>query len=66
MTNISDFFKEPDYYHLNLSDKNITINLSKNEQELILRVYDRGYKLNEIQFNTLNAIVSKLKDEIWY
>ena len=63
---ISDFFKEPDYSHLNLSDKNITINLSQSEQELILRMYDLGYELNETQFEILNSIVSKLKDEIWY
>jgi len=41
---ITDFFNEPDYTHLNLTEKNITINLSKTEQELILRMYDLGYE----------------------
>ena len=57
---------EPDYSHLNIVDKAITVNLSKDEQEVILNAYDRGISaLPSSKVELLERVIAKLKDEVW-
>jgi len=50
----------PDYSHLELKDSSVTVTLTKEEKEAILKAYDRGIEESEL----LDFVISKLKDQI--
>lgn len=57
--------QEPVYDHLNLKTRHVNIELTREEQEVILTAYDRGLDfLNEKKQQQLNTIIAKLKDNI--
>ena len=67
MVNLSEILNsEPDYSHLNITEKNITVNLSKEDQEAILNAFDRGFDdLKKDSKHQINIVLAKLKDQIW-
>lgn len=57
--------QEPVYDHLNLKTRHVTLELTQEEQAVILTAYDRGIDcLNENKQQQLNIIIAKLKDTI--
>jgi len=57
--------QEPVYDHLSLKTRHVNIELTREEQEVILTAYDRGIDfLNEKKQQQLNIIIAKLKDHI--
>lgn len=55
-------FDEPDYSHLQLKERDLTITLTRAEQEAVLKAYDYGIETADI--DVLNKVISHLKDEI--
>jgi len=51
---------EPDYSHLQLKKRALTIELTGEEQEAVLKAYDRGIEKSEL----LDWVMAKLKDQI--
>ena len=51
---------EPDYSHLQLKERELTIKLTREEQEAVLKAYDRGIEKSEL----LDWVMAKLKDQI--
>jgi len=51
---------EPDYSHLQLKERKLTIKLTREEQEAVLKAYDRGIEKSEL----LDWVMAKLKDQI--
>jgi hypothetical protein len=51
---------EPNYSHLQLKKRALTIELTAEEQEAVLKAYDRGIEKSEL----LDWVMAKLKDQI--
>lgn len=47
-------------------DCTVTVDLSEEESAAVLKAYDYGlHNLDKEQQRALNAVISKLKDQIW-
>ena len=58
--------KEPDYSHLNLTESEISVTISKPEKEAVLTAFDRGLDVLDIEKKRqIEAVLAKLKDQIW-
>ena len=65
--NLSELLNQaPNYNHLGLENKKITIEISAEEQEIILTACDRGIEfLNSEKKHLLEKVLFSLKDEIY-
>lgn len=58
-------FAPADYSHI-CRDSTATVSITAAEMAAILAAYDRGINaLNEADTGALDAVIAKLKDELW-
>lgn len=62
---VDALFGKADYSHI-AHDANVTVSITAHEMAAILGAYDRGLDaLDSDERDGLNAVISKLKDELW-
>lgn len=62
---LNALFGKPDYSHI-ASDKTATISITAAEMSALLYAYDRGIDaLDAAERQVLDAVIAKLKDEVW-
>lgn len=64
-SSLAALFGKPDYSHI-ARDATITVSLTAAEMAAVLDAYDRGLDaLDPGERSDLNAVIAKLKDELW-
>lgn len=62
---LSALFGKPDYSHI-AHDATVTVSITAAEMAALLGAYDRGLdSLDQDGRDGLNAVIGKLKDELW-
>lgn len=63
---MNELFGQSDYSHLQLFPADLTIHLTRHEQEAVLSAYDNGFSLlSDQDRQQVDAVMAKLKDVIW-
>lgn len=62
---LAALFGKADYSHI-ARDATVTVSITAAEMAALLGAYDRGLdELDQDERDGLNAVISKLKDELW-
>lgn len=62
---LDSFFDKADYSHI-ARDATVTVSITAAEMAALLGAYDRGLDaLDHAERDGLNAVIGKLKDELW-
>ena len=62
---LSALFGKADYSHI-AHDATVTVSITAAEMAALLGAYDRGIdSLDQAESDGVNAVIAKLKDELW-